>query len=233
MTKIIAVIPARGGSKSIPRKNLVQFKGNPLVVHSIRHGLSSKLIGRVIVSTEDEEIAKVSSENGAEVFKRPAELAEDDVLDWPVFYSVLEELEKKDDIPEIIVHLRPTTPYRKISWIDEAIQLLIDNHKADSVRSVSPPVHHPYRVFRINTNGYLESVMSHEHPEPYLLRRQNLPPFYYYNCVIDVTRNATIRKKKSMTGDHILPFIMDENDVIDIDTPRDLLIAKALFEELK
>ena len=233
VAKIIAIIPARGGSKGIPRKNLISFNKLPLVVNSIKHGLSSSLIERVIVSTEDDEIAKISSENGAEIIKRPKELARDEVLDWPVFNNVLEELEKDEDPPEIIVHLRPTAPFRKTSWIDEAIELLIDNDKADSVRSVSHPVNHPYRVFRINNNGYLESIMGHEHPEPFLLRRQDLPHLYYYNCVIDVTRYNTIINKKTMTGDSILPYIMDTNDVIDIDTHRDLLIAKALYEDNK
>ena len=233
MSKVIAIIPARGGSKSIHRKNLVAFNGYPLVVNSIMHGLSSKFIERVIVSTEDDEIAEVSNANGAEVVKRPKELAGDEVLDWPVFINVLEELEKNSDKPEIIVHLRPTTPFRKTAWIDKAIELLIDNDKADSVRSVSPPLQHPYRVFRIKNDGYLEPIMKNEHPEPYLLRRQDLPHLFYYNCVIDVTRYNTVVNKKTMTGNSILPYIMDVNDVIDIDTHRDLLIAKALYEDNK
>ena len=167
------------------------------------------------------------------VFLRPAYLAEDDILDKPVFDSVLKKLEKDGYFPEIIVHLRPTSPHREISWIDEAIQLLIDNPEADSVRSVSPPEQHPYRVFRINNDGYLDPIMRNDHPKPYDLRRQELPPLYYYNCVLDVTRYVTIHDKKSMTGDRILPYIMDENDVIDIDTFRDLQIAKILYEDYR
>ena len=95
MSKVIAIIPARGGSKGIPRKNLIIFNKLPLVVNSIMHGLSSNLIERVIVSTEDDEITDISSSYGAEVIKRPKELAEDETLDWPVFNNVLEELEKR------------------------------------------------------------------------------------------------------------------------------------------
>lgn len=86
-------------------------------------------------------------------------------------------------------------------------------------------------MFRIGADHFLDPVMKHEHPVPYLLRRQDLPKMYYYNCVIDVTRPATILDKQSMTGDHILPFIMDPDDVVDIDTPRDLKILEALFTD--
>lgn len=231
--KIIAIIPARGGSKSIPRKNLVSFDGKPLVAHSIIIAQSSMLIDRVIVSTEDEEIANISKRFGAEVRHRPFNLAGDSVLDLPVFEDVLEQLDLEGYEPELIVHLRPTSPYRKLSWIDEAIQKLIKNKKADSVRSVSEPSQHPYRIFKINSVGYLDPIMSHEHPEPYVLRRQDCPKLFHYNCVIDVTRVKTIYDKKSMTGEYILPYVMDPDEVIDIDSPRDLLIAKSLFEGKK
>jgi len=233
LNNIIAIIPARGGSKGIPRKNITLFKGIPLVAHSIIHGINSKLINRVIVSTEDKEIADISKEYGAEVVYRPVQLAGDEILDWPVFENVLNKLKIDNTTPDIIVHLRPTTPYRKISWIDESITLLQKNKEATSVRSVSVPSQHPYRIFEINPDGYLDPIMKHKHPEPYILRRQELPLLYYYNCVIDITRYKTIMDKKSMTGNTILPYIIDENDVIDIDTPRDLLIAEALYGDTK
>lgn len=228
---IVAIIPARGGSKGIIRKNLVSFKGRPLIVHSIEHALKSLMVNKIIVSTDDEEIKKVALESGAEVpFMRPAALAEDHVLDWPVFEHCLTYLkETKNYSADLVVHLRPTTPYRKPEWIDEAVKLLLNNPQADSVRSVSKPDKHPYRMFVIAKDGYLDPIMKHEHPQPYLLRRQDLPDVYYYNCVIDVTKPATIYDKKSMTGDKIIPYIMDPDEVIDIDAPRDLKIAEALF----
>lgn len=228
---VLAVIPARGGSKGIVRKNLALFHGEPLIVHSIRHALASSSIARTIVSTEDEEIARVAAEAGAEVpFLRPAELAEDHVLDHPVFAHVLDELQRREGYePPIVVHLRPTTPHREVSWIDEAIARLRANSEADSLRSVSPPSQHPYRVFSVDDRGFLDPIMKHEHPEPYLLRRQDLPALYYYNCVIDVTRRRTIVELGSMTGSKILPFVMRPEDVIDIDSPSDLVVAEALF----
>jgi len=225
---ILTIIPARGGSKGIKRKNLVKINSKPLVAYSIGHALDSNLINRVIVSTDDEEIKKVSLDYGAEVpFTRPKELAEDHVLDWPVFEHALQYLQREEGYTaDIIVHLRPTAPIRQVQWIDEAIQLLIDHPAANSVRSVSQPDKHPYRMFRIDELGYLEPVMKHEHPEPYLLRRQDLPTVYYYNCVIDVTKPSTIFEKNSMTGNKIFPYIMNPDDVFDIDSPRDLEIVR-------
>ena len=232
---VLAVIPARGGSKGIKMKNLVIFKGLPLLAHSIMHAKSSKLITRVIVSTDDDEISRVALSYGAEVpFLRPKELAEDHVLDLPVFEHALKFVREKENyMPDIVVHLRPTAPYRKPDWIDESIRLLIEHPDADSVRSVSQPEKHPYRMFTIKSDGYLDPIMKHLHPVPYLLRRQDLPEVYYYNCVIDVTRPATIFDKTSMTGDHILPYIMNPEDVIDIDSPRDLKIAESIFGDRK
>lgn len=229
--EVLAVIPARGGSKGIKRKNLVVLDGKPLVVHSINHALKSRLVTRVIVSTDDEEIMAIARDNGAEApFLRPKELAEDHVLDLPVFEHVLKYLMQTERYsPDIVVHLRPTAPYRQGEWIDEAICLLNDHPYADSVRSVSEPDKHPYRMFTIDNNGYLDPIMKHLHPVPYLLRRQDLPPVFYYNCVIDVTRPSTILEKESMTGDHILPYVMNPDDVIDIDSQRDLMIAECLF----
>ena len=225
--RILTIIPARGGSKGIKLKNLVKINGKPLVAYSIEHSLASKLINRTIVSTDNEEIAKVSEEFGAEIpIFRTKELAGDHILDLPVFEHMLTYLKKEENYePEIVVHLRPTSPYREPKWIDSVINLLIENVSADSVRSVSEPSQHPYRVFEIK-NKYLHPLMNERHPEPYLLRRQDLPKMYYYNCVIDVTKPNTIFNKKSMTGDKMLPYIMRSEDSIDIDTPMDLEFAK-------
>jgi CMP-N,N'-diacetyllegionaminic acid synthase len=232
LKQVLAIIPARGGSQGIKRKNLVPLLGKPLIVHSIEHARAAERVTRVVVSTEDNEIAEVARAAGAEVpFMRPEILAGDTVLDLPVFAHVLRELRSSEGyVPELIVHLRPTAPLRKSSWIDEAVDLLAANPEADSIRSVSMPAQHPYRMFRIASSGYLDPIMKHEHSTPYLLRRQELPDMYYYNCVIDVTRPATILSMESMTGNNILPYIMDPDEVIDIDSVRDLAVARLLME---
>jgi CMP-N,N'-diacetyllegionaminic acid synthase len=233
--EILAIVPARGGSRGIPRKNLALIDGIPLVAHSIRHALESSLISRVIVSTEDEEILQAALAAGAEVpFRRPVALAGDEVLDHPVFEHVLRALKESEDYtPDVVVHLRPTAPFRRVRWIDEAIHLLVNSPAADSVRSVSRCTQHPYRMFRIDPDGFLDPVMKHEHPLPYLLRRQELAPVYYYNCILDVTRPRTIFEQGSMTGAAILPYVIPEDDVIDVDTARDLEVARFLMGRLK
>ena len=231
---VLALIPARGGSKGIPRKNLRKLAGLSLVEHSIRHALESKSVDRVMVSTDDPEIANVALKAGAEVpLLRPAELAGDEVLDLPVFVHALQHLECAENYkPELVVHLRPTAPFRKPEWIDQCVELLRTDRNASSVRSVSLVQQHPYRVFRINEgSGFLDPIMRNEHEFPYLLRRQDLPEMYLYNCVIDVTRRSTILGNRSMTGDAIKPFIMHPSEVVDIDTPRDLMVAEFLMEK--
>jgi len=227
----IAIIPARGGSKGVYRKNMVDVCGIPLLVHSIRHALGSSIVDRVFVSSEDREILDTAKMYGAEIIIRPVELAGDTVLDLPVFQHCLNELSEKEKyFPDIIVHLRPTAPYRKVEWIEQAIRILINNPDADAIRSVSKPITHPYRIFRIDQNGYLDSIMKHECAEPYILIRQELPDMYYYNCVLDVTRYATIMNKKSMTGNKLLPFIIDKDFSLDIDTPQDLYYIRYFME---
>jgi len=230
---ILALIPARGGSKGIKRKNLITINGKSLVEHSIHHAINSELINRVIVSTDDDEIAEISINAGAEVpFLRPKHLAEDHVLDLPVFQHALNYLKQEENyVPDYVVHLRPTSPYRKKGWIDSAIDLLKSNINADSVRSVSEVQQHPYRVFDIGRDGFLEPIMSHREKEPFLLRRQDLPKMFFYNCVIDVTKPSTIELLESMTGKKILPFEISSDDVFDIDSNRDYQIAKSLLEK--
>ena len=124
-TKVLVIIPARGGSKGIPRKNIKDFAGYPLIAYSIAAGKRAKSVDRVIVSTDDEEIAEVSRNCGAEVpFLRPSELAQDNTTDMPVISHVLERLKKDGKYdPEIVVQLRPTTPIRPLFCVDDAVNI--------------------------------------------------------------------------------------------------------------
>ena len=230
---VLGLVLARGGSKGIPKKNLKVIGSKSLVGHSIYHGLQSKLINRVIVSTDSEEIADEARLHGAEVpFMRPSELAKSETLDLPVVLHTLEFLNQNENyVPDFIVHLRPTAPYRQESWIDEAVRLLIENPDAHSVRSVSHPSMHPYRMFDIDKNGYLRPLMIDRHPEPYVLRRQDLPPVLFYNCVIDVTKPETLFKHNSMTGKKILPYVISADQVFDIDRESDLKYAEFMLAD--
>ncbi|MFZ6019832.1 MAG: cytidylyltransferase domain-containing protein, partial [Chloroflexota bacterium] len=132
-TEVLAIIPARGGSKGIPRKNIRNFAGHPLIAYSIAAALQSRRITRVIVSTDDPEIAEVARAYGAEVpFLRPAELAQDSTLDLPVFQHALAWLTANEAYaPDVVVQLRPTSPIRPVGLVDEAVHILLEHPEAD------------------------------------------------------------------------------------------------------
>ena len=228
---VLAIIPARGGSRSIPMKNIAKLAGKPLMAYSIETARQSELISRVIVSTDSEKIADVAKSCDAEVpFMRPAELAKDDTKDLPVFEHALKWLADEENYePEIIVQLRPTTPLRRPRDVDAAIDLLIQNQDADSVRCVSPPVQNPYKMWTIN-DSYLKPLIDTEIPEPYNQPRQALPTVYWQSGYIDVIRRETILDKESMTGDKILPYVLEQRFVVDIDHSFSLKIAEMLLK---
>ena len=225
---ILALIPARGGSKNPPQKNILPFKGKPLVVHSIEHALQARSVTRIIVSTDSETIAEISRQAGAEVpFMRPLAYAGDLSPDLDVFRHALGWLDKHEDYrPEIIVHLRPTSPLRPPGLIDTGIERLLAHPEADSLRTVVPAPHTPYKMWRLK-GDYLEPLLTHpEFREPYNLPRQLLPPVHWQNAYLDVTRWATIMGKNSMTGDHILALVMSPDEDVDIDSLPDLKRAE-------
>ncbi len=145
MVEVLALIPARGGSKGIPRKNIKDLGGHPLIAYSIAAGLSSELVTRTIVTTDDEEIACIARDYGAEVpFLRPEEFARDDTRDLPVFQHVLAWLHENEEYqPDVVVQLRPTSPFRSPELVDEAVQILLDNPQANSVRGIVPSKQNP------------------------------------------------------------------------------------------
>jgi len=216
--KIIAIIPARSGSKSIPDKNIQSINGKPLFAYTIEHALQSKYIQRTIVSTDSEYYAAIAKSFQAEVpFIRPAAIAMDNSTDLQVFEHALAWLKENEDYePDIIVHLRPTTPIRDISDIDKMIEILDQNADADSIRSVIKNTEPVFKMWFINDSGFLSPVVSDSRfYEAYNMPRQALPESYLQNASVDITRRTTVIEKKSMTGDKILGYIMDDNFDID------------------
>ena len=222
--QVIAIVPARGGSKSIPRKNLRMFAGHPLLAYSIAAGLQAQTVKRVIVSTDDGEIAEVARQYGAEVpFLRPAELAADETTDLPVFQHALSWLaEHEGFMPELVVQLRPTSPIRPPGLVDRAVSLLATHAEADSVRGVVPSGQNPHKMWHISKNERLVPLLRVRGiAEPYNAPRQALPPTYWQTGHIDVVRRTTIVEGGSMSGEVILPVIIDAAYTLDIDTLRD------------
>jgi N-acylneuraminate cytidylyltransferase len=231
MTEVLALIPARGGSKSIPRKNIKSFAGYPLIAFSIAAALASETVTRVIVSTDDAEIAEISRRYGAETpFLRPDEHARDQTPDLPVFQHALAWLaEEQDYHPEIVVQLRPTSPFRRVLHIDRAVSRLIEHPEADAVRTVCVPFQNPYKMWRIDPEGYMRPLMETEFEEPYNMPRQALPDVYWQTGYVDAAWADTITQKESMTGDLILPLIIDPSEWVDIDSPADWQRAERLI----
>jgi len=230
--EVLAVIPARGGSQGIPGKNLRQLRNHPLVAWSIAAGQQARLVNRVIVSTDDEDIARVALACGAEVpFFRPSELAQNDTRDYPVFQHAIEWLEQNDGYhPDIVVQLRPTSPLRPKGLIDAAIELLLSDERADSVRSVTPPSQNPYKMWTIS-GGLMKPLLRSDLPESYNAPRQLLPETYWQTGHVDVFRTGVIREKFSLTGERILPVKVDSRYALDIDTLTHLRMAEEVLAE--
>jgi N-acylneuraminate cytidylyltransferase len=221
--EVLAVVPARGGSKSIPHKNIRSLAGHPLLAYSIAAGLQAVSVTRVILSTDDEEIADIARGYKAEVpFLRPSELATDTTPDLPVFLHALDWLEKEEGYrPDIVVQLRPTSPLRPLDCVDKAVKLLLTHPEADSVRGVVPSGQNPYKMWQIGEDEHLEPLLKNDFDEPYNMPRQELPQTYWQTGHIDAIRPAVITERNSMSGDVILPLLLDPVYTVDIDTLRD------------
>jgi N-acylneuraminate cytidylyltransferase len=232
MTNTLALIPARGGSKSIPRKNIRPFAGHPLLAYSIAAGLAARTVDRVIVSTDDEEIAAVARRYGAQApFLRPAELSLDDTPDLPVFQHALRWLEENEAYrPDILVQLRPTSPFRRTDHIDQAVFRLLEWPEADAVRTVCVPFQNPFKMWRIAADGFMVPLLETGFPEPFNMPRQQLPEVYWQTGYVDAAWVDTILEKNSMTGDRILPLVIGAEEWIDIDSPDDWRRAERLVE---
>lgn len=221
--KVLSLIPARGGSRSIRKKNSRLLGGHPLLAYSIAAGRASLLTDRVIVSTDDPEIATVAKDYGAEVpFMRPPELAQDDTLDLPVFEHALRWLADHESYrPEIVVQLRPTSPFRPPGLVDRAIELLLDHDQADSVRGVIPSGQNPYKMWRMSDVGPMQPLLAGDFDEPYNMPRQELPPTFWQTGHIDAIRISTITELGSISGRRVWPLHIDPKFSIDIDNQVD------------
>jgi CMP-N-acetylneuraminic acid synthetase len=227
---VLAVIPARGGSKGLPRKNLRPLCGQPLIGWSIAAALAARAVDAVVVSTDDEEIAAVAQAFGAEVpFLRPQDLARDDTPDLPVFEHALVRLASdRGWSPELVVQLRPTSPLRPTGLVDEAIALLRSRPEADSLRSVTAPGQTPYKMWRLR-GSLLEPLLGTPEQELFNAPRQQLPPVFWQTGQLDVIRRETILDRGSMSGRQIVPFVVEPRYAVDIDTAEQLALAEWLL----
>ena len=234
--QVLGIIPARGGSKGIPKKNIAPLAGKPLIYYTIREAAKSKLLNAFIVSTDSEEIAEVARSFGADVpFLRPAEFAKDFTPDLPVFQHALEWLkENRGWEPDIVINLRPTSPLRLASDIDYVIRLMRET-ECDSIRTVSRPDNNPFKMWYVDESDFSIQPLL---PTAYFdtlgtdVPRQLLPQnVYCQNGMVDATRAKWILQGK-IYGPNIRGVIIESERAVDIDRPEDLETAALLMKKL-
>lgn len=225
MEKILIIVPARAGSKGIPFKNLLEIDGKSLIGHAITVAFDSNLNIDVVLSSESDQILKEGLKYGARLHKRPESLATDAATTIAVVEDVLNTVKY---IPELVIVLQPTSPFRTKENLIESI-LLVRNSDCDSLISVCETDNEILKSFCINNDGYAKGIYTDAAP---FMPRQALPKVYKANGAIFITKPSVIQKKKSLYGEKLLPYIMCKETSIDIDGPEDLIgLNFKLFKE--
>lgn len=222
--KTVGLIPARAGSKGIPNKNIALLAGQPLIAYTIQAAIESRLLSRVLVSTDSPTIAQIAKKCGAEVpFLRPAELARDDTPRLPVVRHAVEYLERTEGYkPDLIVTLQPTSPLRRAEHIDSAIEMLVDMG-ADAVFSVCEAEHSPYWMRGVDDDGRLVPLLSGS--EAYL-RRQDLPVVYRLNGAVFAETYEAVCGDRPHADLDTRALVMERWESVDIDEELDLRLAE-------
>ncbi|MEO6410737.1 MAG: acylneuraminate cytidylyltransferase family protein [Burkholderiaceae bacterium] len=221
--KTFALIPARGGSKGISRKNVKTIAGKPLIVWTIEAALRSTGLDAVVVSTDDAEIADVACRAGAQVpFMRPAALAQDDTPGLAPVLHALDELSQFD----AVLLLQPTSPLRDTTDIEACLRLARERD-SPSVVSVSEPDAHPSWIYRLTEHGTLEALV----PALAVSRRQDLAPVFALNGAIYFAQKHWLRSTRKLVTEQTLAYVMDRERAIDVDTPLDWKLAELLLNE--
>lgn len=231
----LAVIPARGGSKSIPRKNTKEFLGKPLLAWTVEVAKESGLFDRVILSTENEGIAEIGRAYGVEVpFLRPMELAEDTTLTGPVIQHAVMWLKRHDGwFPDFVMVLEPTSPARKALHILEAANLLVESG-AESVASISeiPQHYNPLKVLTLRNDRAI-CGFDGTHIKDMIHRRQDLPTYYAFcGIVFGCKTSVVLLEPRTLWGDRVVGYVVDKRYDLDIDTPEDWVIAEARMRDI-
>lgn len=222
----LAIIPARGGSKRIPRKNVLPLGGKPLVAYSIEHARKSKLVDRVIVSTDDNAVAGISGKYGAEVIKRPLKISNDTATSESALIHVLNHLEKKEGYcPDIVVFLQCTSPLRNVCDIDNAIKIFL-KAKADSLLSV---VKFDKYIWQVKKGKV--SPINYDYKKRW--REQDFPPQYQENGSIYIFKPEVLRKYNNRLGGKIAIYEMEELSFIQIDSRKDIELFECILNKFK
>ena len=222
--KVVVVIPARGGSKSLPHKNILPLNNKPLISYSIEYALNCSAVADTLVSTDSHKIADIAKNCGAQVpFLRPSELAEDDTRDYPVLRHALDFFEAQNIIFDLYVLLRPTSPMRPANLIERCIEMMESDSRISSIRSMAPIKEHPYRAWRLCEDNRVVGFVDDE-IEPYNIPRQELPELLFQTGDIEVIRRSTLLGG-SISGDCVHPILIKHDEMVDIDSQSDFDVA--------
>lgn len=223
---VLALIPARGGSKGLPRKNLAMLHGRPLLDYAIRCGLDSRWVDRTCVSSDDEEILRVGRELGAQTLRRPPEFATDAASAIDVVHHYIDSLSPQDrERNPFIIYLQPTSPLRTAADVDSAVTLMV-RHGATMALSVVEMNKSPFKAFRLDDAGRLASLFDERLSNA---RRQDLPAAYMPNGAIYIFRVTDFLLRGGFPSNGSVPYVMDETSSVDIDRLDDLRYAEQLM----
>jgi len=226
--KLLALIPARGGSKRLPRKNILDFCGKPLIAWTIEAALKSKYVDHVVVSTNDNDISNISSKYGADVrFTRPNNISQDHSTSVEVVEHALKKLEESGCHYEYVILLQPTSPFRTSIHIDAAVELLVKRNSS-AIISVTKTINNPLWANTIPENGSMDNFIQEDIKNK---RSQDLPIFYELNGAIYLINSRKILEENTFfLKKGVFSYEMDRISSIDIDTNYDFLIASLIAE---
>jgi len=228
--KILALVPAIGGSKGLPRKNIKPLCGKPLIAWTIETAKASRYLDKIVVSTDDKEIAGIAISYGAEVpFSRPTELATDNAKIIDVVLHIINWLENNGELYDLIVLLQPTSPLRLSTDIDSAIKMIFQK-SAKSIVSVCEVEHHPYLSNQLPENGCMKDFLR---CEVINTNRQELPTFFRLNGAIYIAYCNYLKKQKTFFGKDTYAYIMPRERSIDIDSETDFNLAELLINKMR
>lgn len=224
--QVLAIIPARGGSKGLPGKNILPLAGKPVVAWTIEAARQSRFIDRIIVSTDSPEIASVAEQHGAEIpFLRPAELAGDQAKSFDVLLHAIDWQQQQGLSYDLVICLQPTSPLRNSEDIDRAIELY-RARAADAVVSVCETDHHPWWSNTLPEDGSMTDFLR---PEVLNSNRQELPAFYRLNGAIYLASPGYLKENGSFYGNGTFAYEMPKGRSVDIDDALDLQLAEVLL----
>ncbi len=227
MNEVLAIVPARGGSRGIPNKNIALVGGQPLIYWTIAAARAAASIQRIVVSTDSPAIAEVARRCGAETpFLRPPELAQDDTPGLaPILHAIRWLAEHEGYRPEWVICLQPTSPLRTAGDIEAAVELA-RRKRADAVVSVAPLGHHPYWIKQVDEEGRLHDFLTGDHPSD---RRQDAPPVYVLNGAIYLARRDVLLERETWYTGQTYACVMPLERSLDVDTPWDLHLADLIL----